>query len=340
MINHNKLQRKKGNWLTGLLLIVIGSLFLSSCSVQAAPKIYRVGVLSGLNYIADVTDGFKAKMTELGYVEGQDIVYDVQKTDFDVAAYKSILQKFVADKVDLIFVFPTEASLEAKLATQGTNIPVVFDFAFLEGVDLVKSVREPGGNMTGVRYPGPDIALKRFEIMRQLAPQAKRILIPYQKGYPVVASQLEVLYPAAEAAGITLIEAPAANATELEAELQAHTKSEDIGLDAILFLAEPLAVTPDAFAVMGKFAYEHKIPIGGALISVEGYSSIFGVNVDPVNSGKQAALLADKIFKGTPAGTIPVVSAENFLQINYKAAQELGVTVPEGLLSQAAEIIR
>ena len=53
-----------------------------------------------------------------------------------------------------------------------------------------------------------------------------------------------------------------------------------------------------------------------------------------------AAPLADKVLKGTPAGTIPVVSDESFLQINYTVAQKLGVEVPEGLLSQADEVIR
>jgi putative ABC transport system substrate-binding protein len=257
-----------------------------------------------------------------------------------MAAYKSILQKFVADDVDLIFVFPTEASMEAKAATQGTDVPVVFAFALIEGMGLVDSVREPGGNITGVRYPGPDIAAKRFEIMHELAPQAKRMWVPYQRDYPIVAPQLEALRPAAEAAGVTLIEAPAANAAELQAELDARAASGDIGMDAILFVAEPLTVTPENFAVIGKFAYEHNIPVGGALMSVGGYDSVFGVNVDPVKVGKQAAPLADKILKGTKAGTIPVVSAENYFQINYKAAQALGLTVPEGLLSQAAEVIR
>jgi putative ABC transport system substrate-binding protein len=62
--------------------------------------------------------------------------------------------------------------------------------------------------------------------------------------------------------------------------------------------------------------------------------------VDNVQVGRQAAPLADKIFKGTPAGTIPVVSADSVLIINYAEAQELGLTVPEILLGQAAEIIR
>jgi putative ABC transport system substrate-binding protein len=49
--------------------------------------------------------------------------------------------------------------------------------------------------------------------------------------------------------------------------------------------------------------------------------------------------LADKILKGIQAGTIPVASAEAFLQINLKGAKQMGVTIPEGLLNQAAEVI-
>ncbi len=335
----NKYQRRIGAWQLLLALVVALSLLLSGCGAKK-PQVYRVGILSGLSFVADIPDGFKAGMAELGYIEGENITYDVQVTEFDIDAYQRILSKFVADKVDLIVVFPTEASVEAKLATQGTDIPVLFTFALIEGMGLVDSVREPGGNITGVRYPGPDIAVKRFEIMREIAPEAKRIWLPYQRGYPIVQSQLDVLYPVAEAAGVTLIEFPAANAAELEAELNARAQQDDVGMDAIMFLIEPLTVTPDDYLVIAKFAYEHKIPLGGAFMSVEGYDSIFGVNVKSYDTGRLAAPLADKIFKGTPAGTIPVVSAENFVQFHFTAAQRLGVTIPEGLLSQADEVVR
>jgi putative ABC transport system substrate-binding protein len=328
-------------WTAALVCLVIVGLLLSGCSGVQQPKVYRVGILSGLDFVAVITDGFKARMTELGYVEGKNITYDVQKTNFDLAAYKKILNKFVADKVDLIVVFPTEATMEAKAATQGTNIPVVFTFALIEGMDIVKSVREPGGNITGVRYPGPDIALRRFEIMRELVPQAKRYYVPYQKGYPIVAPQLEILRPAAAAAGVTLVEFPAADKEELQADLDARAKSADLGFDAIFLVVEPLTVTPEPYAVVGKFAHEHKLPIGGALMAPdENYGTIFGVSVNPIVSGKLAAPLADKVLRGMPAGTIPVVSDESYFQINYKAAQIQGVTVPEGLLKQANEVIR
>jgi putative tryptophan/tyrosine transport system substrate-binding protein len=331
--------KRRTTWLM-YVWIAVAILVLGGCSTAPATKVYHVGILSGLDYFADTADSFKAKMTELGYAEGKNIVYDVQKTNFDPAAEARILNKFVADKVDLIFVFPTEASLEAKQAIQGTDIPVVFANAFIEQGGLVNSVREPGGNVTGVRFPGTDIAIKRMEILRELAPQAKRLWVPYQKGYPNVPPQLEALRPAAAAAGVTLVEAPFANVAELQADLQARTNSADIGMDAILMIPEPLLVTPGAFPAIGQFAAEHKLLAGGTLIIAGDYSSVFGVISDNGAVGQQAAALADKILKGTTAGTLPVVSPESFLKINYKAAQALKLTVPDGLLRQAAEVIR
>jgi putative ABC transport system substrate-binding protein len=326
-----------------LISLLAGVLLLSGCTspTQETQKVYRVGMLNGLGeFLEEIPVAFKAKMTELGYKEGENIVYDVQSTMFEPERERQILEKFVGDDVDLIFTFPTEVSMAAKSATNGTDVPVIFAIANIEGTGLVESIREPGGHITGVRYPGPDLAIKRFEVMRELAPQAKRIWIPYQRGYPIIESQMELLHPAAQAAGVTLIEFPADNASELQAELDARNKSGDIGFDAILFIPEPLSTFAEPFEVMGRFAYEHKMPIGGLMMNVGGYGSVFGINVDIPKTAQPAAVLADKILKGTPAGTIPVVSSESYFEINYKVAQELGVNVSEGLLARADKIIR
>ena len=297
-------------------------------------------MLCGLDYIAVLADGFKAKMSELGYVEGKNIIYNYQRTNFEPEREQKILKQFIEEKTDLIVTFPTEVSMAAKSATQGTGVSVVFAIANIEETNLVDSIAKPGGQITGVRYPGPDLAIKRFEVMRELAPKAKRWWVPYQRGYPITASQMKALYPVSESAGIKLIEFPADNAEEIEAELEARKKSGDIGFDAMFFIPEPLSCTNDAFFVMGRFAYEQEMPIGGVLMEVGDYGSIFGINVDVRKTGEQAAILADKILKGTPAGNIPVVSSESYLEINYRVALKLGINVPDGLLSRADRIIR
>jgi putative ABC transport system substrate-binding protein len=327
----------RGLWIF-LVAMALG-LILNGCGEQKL-KVSRVGILCGLEVFATTVDGFKAKMAELGYVEGNNVTYDLHKTNFDSAAEESILRKFVADKVDLMLVFPSEVSVAAKAVTQGTNIPVVFCQTNIEGNDLIKSVPEPGGNITGVRYPGPDLALKRFEILHELVPQAKRMWVPYTKNSPIVPDQLTALRPAAAKAGVTLVESPADGAADLIADLGTRAKAADIGIDAVLFISEPLARAPAVFPQIGKFASEHRIPIGGVLYSLEGYSTVFGVATDNIAVGKLAAQQAHKVLRGIPPGTIPVVSAESYFQFNYRVAQELGLSVPDGLLKQADELIR
>jgi putative ABC transport system substrate-binding protein len=323
---------------TACAWLVLTAVLLSACGSAGQPKVYRVGILSGLSFIADISDGFKAEMTELGYVEGENIVYDIQTTDFDMVAYRGALDKFVQDKVDLIVVFPTEASLEARAATEGTGIPVLFTYAIIEGMGIVDDTRNPGGNITGVRYPGTDIALKRFELLLRLAPDAKRVVVPYQRGYPIVGPQLDALHLTAAAAGVTLVEAPADNAAQLQAFFDGQANQEPF--DAVLMIVEPLAVTPEPFEVMARYAYENEILIGGAMMTAGGYESVFDVGVKSYDAGVLAAPLADKIFKGVEVGGIPVVSSESYMIINYKAAKVLGVSIPEGLLAQANQIIR
>lgn len=307
---------------------------------EQAQKTYKVGILCGLDYITELTSYFKEGMTELGYIEGKNIFYDYQNTNFEPQKEKQIFENFIDNKVDLIVTFPTEVSVAAKEATRGTNVPVVFAFANIEETELVKDVRQPGENITGVRYPGPDLAAKRFEILLEMIPDAKRIWIPYQRGYPIIRSQMETIYSIANNLDLTLIEFPADNAKEIKEELDRRAALKDIGMDAVLFLSEPLGVTEDVFLEIGKFAQQYNLPVGGALITVGDYSSLFGIIVNLESTGNQAAGLADKILKGTPIGSIPVVSSESFFQINYKKVQDLGLNLSEGLLSRADEIIR
>jgi len=68
--------------------------------------------------------------------------------------------------------------------------------------------------------------------------------------------------------------------------------------------------------------------------------AVFANGPDLVTIGKLAAMSADKVLRGTAAGTIPVVTPDQNLYFNYKLAQGLGLTIPDGLLSQASQIIR
>ena len=338
-MEHNFQRRSRKVW-TSLTWLVAIALLLSGCGQAEKEKVYRVGILDSFSPFSELADGFKTGMAEIGYVEGQNISYDIQSSNFDPAEERRIVDQFVADKVDLIFAYATEGAISAKEATVGTDIPVVFAFAVLEGNDLVQSVREPGGNVSGVRFPGPDLSVKRLELLHTLAPQVKRVGIIYNRNYPANQSQLLELQPAASTMGLTLVEIPIESVGEIQADLEKRASADDIGMDGILIITDDLSQSPDGWQLISQFASEHSIPIAGSAAFEAEAGAVLTYIPNYIETGKLAAPIADKIFKGTSPGTIPVVTPESSLIINYKIAQALGFEVPEGLLKQADEILR
>jgi len=337
-MNNMNSRRKYQKKLAVLTWVSVFALLLSACGATK-PKVYRIGILTDNANFAAIGTGFKTKMTELGYTEGKNIVYIEQPISSDPAELQRQAKALVDQKVDLIFAFPAPETVAAYQATQGTNIPVVCAYAQLDGTNMIKNVREPGGNLTGVRYPGPETVRKRLEVMLEIAPAAKRIWIGSDKTGPNTAIPLGALRPLALSLGVTLVEVPATVKADLAADLSARANLVDIGVDAILIMPDDFNASPDGFAVLSKFAADHKIPLAGGLPTMIQKGAIFANGPDLATIGNLAAVSAKEVLDGTPPGTIPVVTPDQNLYINYKTTQALGLTVPDGLLAQATQII-
>ena len=101
-----------------LAMLLLICMVLSACR-EEQEKIYRMGILSEVEAFTVISDGFKVKMAELGYMYGENISYDTQIASVDPEQEKQAARKFVQKKVDLIFAFPTEAR---QLATPESHL--------------------------------------------------------------------------------------------------------------------------------------------------------------------------------------------------------------------------
>jgi putative ABC transport system substrate-binding protein len=122
--------------------------------------------------------------------------------------------------------------------------------------------------------------------------------------------------------------------------LEARAKLDDVGVDAFLQMADGLTHSPDGAGLVMNFANEHHLPYGGGHYYQADQGALFAFSPYDFEMGQMAAPIADKVLKGTSAGKIPLSTPENHLVLNYKVAQELGLTVPDGLLKMAERIIK
>ena len=327
--------------LCGLLLMTVAvSICLLSCS-EPKQKVYRVGILTDFSPFVIIADNFKAGMTELGYIEDKNITYDIQVKDFDPEGQKAAVQQFIKDKVDLIFTFLTEASVIAHKLTQETGIPVVFAMCGVEDNIPIESIQHLGGNITGVRYPGPDKKVKHLELVLEIKPETKRVWITCNPNYPNTTVILQAMRNAAESLNLELVVAPNTTLEGVKADLKTLEESGEVNsIDFILLMPEGLSQNPEVSQMMIDFEYKHNIPVGGGIPSTLDKGAIFSFIPDSAEMGKLAAPLAHKVFSGIRAGTIPLVTPENYLWLNLKAFNKLGLTANKGLLLQAKEIIR
>jgi len=331
-------KNKTGNWKTLFIAAIVFVLLMSGCGTKK-PKTYTVGVLYAVESQLTIFESFKTQMTELGYVEGENIVYDAQQGP-DTEQQDRIAKEFVDKKVDLILAFPDGAAVAAKAATVGTDIPVIFASSFSELNDLVESVNAPGGNITGVRVPGPEMTLLLQELLLELKPDTQRIWAGYDPAYAPNQLALETWRPEAAALGVTVVEVPVKSTDEVLADLKARGEADDIGIDAFLIMPDVIVRTPEAFEAIIAFGKEHKVPVVGGSTRMVPQGSVLTVTTDQAEQGRYAAAMADQIFKGAKAGTIPVRTPDTLFIFNYKAAQEMGLTVSDTLLRKADEVLR
>ncbi|RPJ21187.1 MAG: hypothetical protein EHM35_18545, partial [Planctomycetaceae bacterium] len=250
-------------------------------------------------------------------------------------------EKFVADKVDLVFLTTNNAALAARQATDGTDVPVIFTFVIAPAkTGVVESIAQPGGNMTGVLNPLDVFIGKRVEFMLKMDPTAIRLWVPYNPAYPTVTAVLEELHAVVSLLGIELIETEIDAPADVPAALAEFDEAGEPAFDAIIIFPDLTVQEPVAWEAILDYANRHSLPILANTPPQVEAGALFGYFSDNVVTGKQAARLADQILRGTAAGELPVETAEQFLTVNLKVANAFGLELSDDILRQATRVIR
>ena len=201
---------------------------------------------------------------------------------------------------------------------------------------LVASLNRPGGNVTGIAILTAELAPKRLQLLRELAPNAARFGVLSDPAYPAAQSIITDLQAAARTLGLQLIVGYAGTDSDLEPAF-ARFSQQRVGAVLVsnsTFLSrrmEQLAALAARHALPAIFQFREFVLAGG-LIS---YGSSLGYFY------RQVGIYTGRILKGDKPADLPVQQVTKIdLVINLKTAKALGLTVPETLLATADEVIQ
>ncbi len=324
-----------GAWLSALAALCVGA-GIAVGSAQGPGKVLRIGILTSA-YIAwhNQTRGFKEGLTELGYVEGQNVVFHVVAGQGDPTRLPALAEALVRTKPDLLYCVATPDARACQKATR--TIPIVFtQTGDPVRLGLVQSLARPGGNITGIGSLRGVLAAKRLELFKEVVPSLRRVLVTYDPREEEEADAVRVVKEVAVPLGLTILDRPITTPEEIEAGLDTLTDNRRDGI--LIVQANPNLNIPGRSL---EVATSYRIPTmyTSAFWAEHGALASYGAN--EFQQGRQAARLAHKILLGKSPAEIPVeLPTEIEFVVNLKTAQRMGLQLQPGVLLRADRVIQ
>jgi len=313
--------------------VILLTLLVSGCGGISESKTYTIGIVNLSASFDPILEGFKAGMEEAGYIDGQNIEYIYEGP----AANPDVLNEVIADlkskQVDLVLSFGTLATLRSKEGLAGTDIPIVFGpVTDPVASGIVAELRNPGGNITGIRTGNP--TPKNLEWLMRFAPNIRRIYVLHNADDNSSVQSLAALTEAASKLNVELIVSEANTPDTISAGLDKIP--EDI--DAIFVL--PTALFEANISKFVTVANAKKLPLSAPASALVRDGALMTFGHDNVPLGQQASGLAIQILEGTKPGDLPVESAELFLSLNMKTANAINLDISDDLLRKVDNVVR
>jgi putative tryptophan/tyrosine transport system substrate-binding protein len=298
-------------------------------------RVYRVGVVLQGGPYSGAVDGLRKALGELGLEEGKQLILHVRDGKGDLKAVEQAARDLEREKVDLIYAVSSSVTLAVKQATK--TVPIVF-YAGTDPVafGLVESFRKPGGRLTGIYGRLPDLTAKRLELLKEMVPRVRRVVMFYNPDNPVAEGGMKVARDAARQLKVELLERRVASVDELRAGLRALRAGE---ADAYLSGADAMVVSQTALVI--DTARAKKLPTMFTELDsvVKGGLASYGVSYSAM--GRLSARYVQRILLGANPGDLPVEQVDKLdFVINLKTARALGLPIPQSLLLRADEVIQ
>ncbi len=321
-----------------LLMWLLGGAAFGAALPTRAQRVARIGLLSLNRAGSDMAQyeavALRQALRGVGLEDGRNLKIEWRYGEAQVSRLADLAEDLVRLDVDLILAITNDPIEAAMRATR--RIPIVMIGAALP-VELgyVQSLARPGANVTGTSWASIEMSGKVLQVLREAAPQAKRVAILANPLAPGTQNYRAENRRAASALGMLL-------------------EVVDIARDADLSgaLAQLAASRPDALYVAGEGVVGTQL---GEIVAFAQRQKLLAIGVTPqfIRAGgalyygpnlahlsQRTASYIDRILKGARPADLPVELPTKFdLIVNRKALRAIGFSIPQSMLLRADEVI-
>ena len=317
-------------------VIAVLALLAATTAWAQMPKVYRIGVLETTSEAANRANlaAFRKGLRAAGYVEGQNYVIDYRSAEGRADRFPQLAAELVRAKPDVIV---TRGFAAARAANGAGPVPVVMaSSADAVAAGVVKNLAHPGGNVTGLTTPMAEVAGRRIEVLKELAPQTKRIGVMLNLSSAPTLAERRQIESTAKAAGMEVL---VFDVRDVKALRRALDQASGQRVDALVVNSEGVLIANRDTIL--DFARKHRLPVMYAAREYVEAGGLIAYGVSYPNLYYRAASYVDRILKGAKAGDLPIEKpTKTYLVINVSAATALGIPIPSKLLLRADELIR
>ena len=299
-------------------------------------RVARVGVLSGLSRANSTTYlRLPDALRDLDWIEGKNIVIDWRFANGEPTDLARLASQLVQLNPAAI-VAGTNFEAEAVLAISHV-IPIVL-WTGLDpvGSGLARSLAHPGGSVTGLLWADPGLAAKMLDVFHEAVPSMRRVAVLYDARFPGIETYLDADRATAKSLNIELVTFPVGGVEDFDG---VFARMHETRVDGVKIVpAGVVSARLDgvlAFSALQRlptiYTAQYPIERGGFLAYTPNQSEVLS----------RVAALVDKVLKGESPANMPFEHPTRFeLTVNLRAAQTLGINVPQSILLRAERIIR
>jgi putative ABC transport system substrate-binding protein len=307
----------------GLLALPIAGSFAQSMPV--------LGYVAAKNANPKRLDAFRQGLTELGYVEGKNIMIDYREAVLD-DEYFGIMDELVGRKVNVILAANIAAAVAA--AKKTSTIPIVM-LAVNDpvGAGLVKSLERPGTNVTGTTMYAPQLIGERLKLLQRLVPRLDRISMVLNGNNTNNAAQLESVRSESRGLGV---EVQALDIRKPEDVDPAFDKAVGFGAKALVNGVDSF-VNSQRFA-LARAAAKHKLPALYTDVEYVSAGGLMALGPGHYEGYHDAAKYVERIIHGANPADLPVAGATKLtFSVSRSALAELGLSLPADVRARVDE---